>query len=172
MSVAEIYVRNTPCTNRSCKKQTYVLAHSVLVSVMVCDGLRLCMVALGYCWIVNWDESNWLRGFTYGAYPHQDNSQALIVAFVADVAVVIDMKRVSRAKFPLLLVDSRSNTVCKKCADKRVDAYFNISASTKYNTYNVYNTSNTCIDCLKRDKVNTPCTCCEHIVADVQSQKD
>ena len=57
------------------------------------------MVALGYCWIVNLDESNWSRGFTYGAYPHQDNSQALIVAFVADVAVVavvavvIDMKR-------------------------------------------------------------------------------
>ena len=151
---------------------------SVVVSVIACDVLRACMVALGYRWIVNRDESNWLRGFTYGAYPHQDNSQALIVAFVADVAVVavvavvIDMKRVSRAKFPLLLVDSRSNTVCKKCADKRVDAYFNISASTKYNTSNVYNTSNTCIACFKRYKVNTPCTCCEHIVADVQSQKD
>jgi len=132
------------------------------------------MVALEYCWILNRDESNWSWGFAYGAYPHQDNSQALIVAdvaVVANVANVIDIKA-SRAKIPLLDIDSRSITVCKKCAHDREDAYFNIPASTKYNTYNVYNTSNTCIDYIKRDQVNTPCACCERTVTDVQSQKD
>jgi hypothetical protein len=62
------------------------------------------MVALGYRWIVNRDESNWSWGFTYEACPHQDNSQVLIVADVADVAVVanvanvIDIKKGSEGK--------------------------------------------------------------------------
>jgi hypothetical protein len=112
------------------------------------------MLALEYCWVGDWDESNWSWGFAYGAYPHQNNSQALIVADVADVANVIDIK-ILRAKFPLLHIDSTSITVCKKCADDREDASFNIPASTKYNIYNVYYTSNTCIN---REKVHIPQT--------------
>jgi hypothetical protein len=56
------------------------------------------------------------------------------VAYVADVAIVaivIDRKRGMRATFPLLFVESRLIIGCKKNANERDDASFNILASTK-----------------------------------------
>ena len=142
----------TMLNNGSCMVITYWLAVSVFVFVVDGYVLRAC-VAAPECFVLMVNMKKF-------------------VAHVAVVAIVIERNKGMRATFSLPFVKSSSIIRSKESSNKRDDTFFTTMASAKYNTYIVYNTSNTCIDCLKRDKVNTPCTCCEHIVAGVQSQKD